>query len=153
MKEIPVSDNISQDNTEKASNVEENTVMELPVSTRLAFERTRGAYERTMMAWVRTGTSLIAFGFTVYKFFQLEISGMDYKAPLIKTSLIGPREFGLILICVGILSLLLGLYEHRRDIRTIQKEYPGMPWSATSLIAYIMATLGGLALIAVIYRF
>ncbi len=43
-----------------------------PDATRLAVDRTRLAFERTMMAWVRTATSLITFGFTVYKFFQLE---------------------------------------------------------------------------------
>ena len=43
------------------------------VATTLAFERTRIAYERTMMAWVRTATSLITFGFSVYKFFQFEM--------------------------------------------------------------------------------
>jgi len=132
---------------------EEHLVEKVPVNIRLAFERTRGAYERTMMAWIRTGTSLIAFGFTVYKFFQLEISGTDYKSPLIQTSLIGPREFGFILIFIGILALLLGTYEYRRDIRAMQKEYRSMPWSATSLIASLMALIGGLALIAVIYRF
>ena len=41
--------------------------------TRLAIDRTRLAYERTMMAWIRTATSLITFGFSVYKFFQLDI--------------------------------------------------------------------------------
>ncbi len=41
--------------------------------TRLAIDRTRLAYERTMMAWVRTATSLISFGFTIYKFFELEL--------------------------------------------------------------------------------
>jgi uncharacterized membrane protein YidH (DUF202 family) len=25
-----------------------------------------------MMAWIRTATALITFGFTIYKFFQLE---------------------------------------------------------------------------------
>ena len=44
---------------------------ELPLTTRLALDRTRIAYERTLMAWVRTGTSLITFGFAVYKFFNL----------------------------------------------------------------------------------
>ena len=42
----------------------------LPDATKLAVERTRLAYERTLMAWVRTSTSLISFGFTIYKFFQ-----------------------------------------------------------------------------------
>ena len=153
MRETQSSEELDQGSNDVTSQVEEHQIEELPVNIRLAYERTRGAYERTMMAWVRTGTSLIAFGFTVYKFFQLEISGTDYKAPLIETSLIGAREFGLILICIGILALLLGMYEHRRDISAMKKEYPGMPWSATSLIAYLMAALGGLALIAVVYRF
>jgi len=26
-----------------------------------------------MMAWIRTGTSLITFGFSVYKFFEFEM--------------------------------------------------------------------------------
>ena len=42
----------------------------LDTSTRLAAERTRLASERTLMAWIRTSTSLIAFGFTIFKFFQ-----------------------------------------------------------------------------------
>ena len=42
----------------------------LDASTRLALERTRLANERTLMAWIRTCTSLIAFGFTIFKFFQ-----------------------------------------------------------------------------------
>lgn len=44
----------------------------MDTSTKLAFERTNLAHERTLMAWVRTATSLISFGFTIYKFFQLE---------------------------------------------------------------------------------
>ena len=38
--------------------------------TTLAVERTRLAHERTLMAWVRTATSLISFGFTIYKTFN-----------------------------------------------------------------------------------
>jgi putative membrane protein len=41
-------------------------------ATRLAVDRTRLAYERTLMAWIRTAISLITFGFTIYKFFQIE---------------------------------------------------------------------------------
>jgi uncharacterized membrane protein YidH (DUF202 family) len=50
----------------------EHSTPALDTSTRLAFDRTRVAYERTMMAWIRTATSLITFGFAVYKFFQIE---------------------------------------------------------------------------------
>jgi uncharacterized membrane protein YidH (DUF202 family) len=43
-----------------------------PEATELAVERTWLAYERTLMAWVRTATSMISFGFSIYKFFQFE---------------------------------------------------------------------------------
>jgi len=131
-----------------------NVPEKLSVTTRLAFERTRGAYERTMMAWIRTGTSLITFGFVVYKFFQLEIAGTVSKTgPLIETSLIGPREFGFILIGIGLLSILLGTFEHQRDLRALRKDSPGMPRSGTQLTAALMAIFGVLALVAVIYRY
>jgi putative membrane protein len=130
------------------------TAETLPLTTRLALERTRGAYERTLMAWVRTGTSLITFGFAVYKFFQLEMADVVVKSEgLIETSQVGPREFGLILIVIGLLSIILGTFEHRRDLATLREEYPGMPRSGTQLVALLMATFGVLALVAVIYRF
>lgn len=116
-------------------------------ATRLAFERTRIAYERTMMAWVRTGTSLITFGFSVYKFFQLETTGKDRHA-----GLIGTHEFALVLIGIGLLSLLLGTVEHRRDLRAMRVEYPGMPRSASYGIAVLIAALGLAALLAVLLR-
>lgn len=47
--------------------------------THLAVGRTRLAYERTMMAWVRTATSLIIFGFSIYKFFQIEMGKGEVK--------------------------------------------------------------------------
>jgi putative membrane protein len=99
-----------------------NPPEQLPLNTRLALERTRIAYERTLMAWVRTGISLVTFGFTVYKFFQFEIRAADLKAPLVNTTIIGPREFGLLWITIGILSLLLGTIEHSRDLRAMRKK-------------------------------
>jgi putative membrane protein len=124
----------------------------LPTNLRLAYERTRGAYERTLMAWVRTGTSLITFGFAVYKFFQFEIPGSAQHEPLIKTTLIGPREFGFMLIGIGLLTLVLGTIEHARDLRAMRKEYPGMPGSNTRYLAALVLALGMLALVAVVYR-
>ena len=119
----------------------------LNTATRLAFERTRVAYERTMMAWVRTGTSLITFGFAVYKFFQFEMAGKQVGGPLI-----GARGFGLVLIGIGLLSLLLGTLEHRRDLKALREGYPGMPPSPSVVIAFLMGALGALALVAVIVR-
>ena len=44
---------------------------EIKTSHILALDRTRMAAERTLMAWVRTALSMIAFGFTIYKFLQV----------------------------------------------------------------------------------
>ena len=104
-------------------------------------------------AWTKTGTSLITFGFAVYKFFQFEAASLPDKEGIIKTAILGPREFGIILIGIGILSLLIGSIEHARDLRVLRKDYPEMPFSGTRLIALLTATLGAVALIAVIYRF
>ena len=114
-------------------------------ATVLALERTRVAYERTMMAWVRTGTSLITFGFTVYKFFQLEEA-----VKLSGRMLVGPREFAIGLILVGLMSLVLGTVEHSRDLRRLRAQNPELPGSLSRLIAIVMVVLGGAALVAVV---
>jgi Domain of unknown function (DUF202) len=44
-----------------------NSAPVLDLSTKLAFDRIWVAYARTMLAWVRTATTLITFGFSVYK--------------------------------------------------------------------------------------
>lgn len=116
-------------------------------ATTLAFERTRIAYERTMMAWIRTATSLITFGFTVYKFFQIEM-----KIASADQMLIGPRGFGLALIGIGLLSLLLGTVEHARDLRALRRQYAVMPRSMSGAIAVLVGALGLCALVAVILR-
>ena len=117
------------------------------IGTTLAFERTRIAYERTMMAWLRTATSFIAFGFAVYKFFQIELQTKP-TIPMI----IGPRAFGMILICMGLLLLLLGVVEHGRDMRALRKLYVDMPRSATGVTTIVLGALGVCALVAVIVR-
>ena len=119
----------------------------LDTATTLAFERTRIAYERTMMAWIRTATSLITFGFSVYKFFEFEMK----NAPA-SQMLVGPRAFGLGLIVIGLLSMLVGTIEHARDLRGLRKQYVGMPTSMSGIVAIVVGVLGLCALAAVIVR-
>lgn len=119
----------------------------MDTGTMLAIERTRVAYERTIMAWVRTGTSLITFGFSVYKFFEFELRKDLPAVPM----LVGPRGFGLILICIGLLSLLLGTLDHASDIRALRRLYPGMTiHSKAGLVALAVGALGLLAMLAVV---
>jgi putative membrane protein len=116
-------------------------------STRLAFERTRIAYDRTMMAWIRTGTSLISFGFSIYKFFEIEQQRLAKDHHLI-----GPRQFALIMVGMGLISLLLGTVEHRQNMRSICEQCPGLSRSQTGILAALISTLGVLAMIAVVLR-
>jgi putative membrane protein len=119
----------------------------LDVSTRLAFDRTRAAYERTMMAWIRTSTSLITFGFSIYKFFQIEV-----PPPGRHNRLIGPRGFAFILVSIGLFSLILATLEYRQNIRTLGAQYAGKRRSLAVMVAALISMLGILALAAIIFR-
>jgi len=116
-------------------------------ATRLAFERTRVAYERTMMAWIRTATALITFGFAVYKFFEFELK--DSPA---SQMIIGPRGFGLGLIVIGLLSVILGMVEHARDLTSLRRQYVDMPRSLSGLVGIVVGALGLFALVVVVLR-
>jgi putative membrane protein len=116
------------------------------LSTRLAIERTRVAYDRTMMSWIRTATSLITFGFTIYKYFQIQRTATPSER------LIGPREFALILISLGLFSLVVAVWQNRQGVLRLRALYPDTPRSLAGGLAGLIALLGLLALIAVILR-
>ncbi len=120
---------------------------DLDLSTRLALDRTRVAYDRTLMAWIRTATSLIGFGFSVYKFFQLEPG-----RPHPENRLIGYRGFALMMVGIGLLSLLIGVIEHRMGMHELLRENPTISRSATPRIAALIAVLGILAFLTVVLR-
>ena len=116
-------------------------------SSALAAERTYLANERTMMAWVRTATSLITFGFTIYKFFQITMEGK-----LNQGRLIGPRGFGLMMIAMGLISLVLATVQNRRSNRKLRANYPEPRLSLATMLGAMMALLGIMAMIAVLLR-
>jgi putative membrane protein len=121
----------------------------LDVSTRLAYDRTRLAYDRTLMAWVRTGTSLITFGFTVYKFFQFEMQKAGVETA---KHLIGPREFAFMMIIIGLAALLLSTVQHWQSLKTLRAEGAELPTSTALIVAGLVTVLGIVALVAVIFR-
>jgi putative membrane protein len=116
------------------------------LSTRLAIERTRVAYERTALAWVRTGTSMITFGFGVYKLFQIE------RTPSVRTYLIGPEEFGLVLVSIGLAALALSTLEYRQNMRSLGVDYLGSQGRLTLVFTGVIATLGILAFVVMLFR-
>lgn len=126
----------------------ENAASPNPSSTQLAVDRTRLAHERTLLAWVRTATSLISFGFTIYKFFQY----LQEKGEAREGRILGPREFALVMIGIGLTALFLATVQHRRDVRRMRAVYPEVPYSLATVLAALISILGIVALIAVIFR-
>ena len=120
----------------------------LPDATRLAVERTRLAYERTLMAWTRTATSLISFGFTIYKFFQY----LRDDQPVADASVLGPRGFALLMIGIGLAALVFATIEHRRSMQGLRATYGPAPYSLAAIIAGLIALLGVAGLLAVLLR-
>jgi putative membrane protein len=122
-------------------------------SSKLALDRTRLAYERTMLAWVRTATSLISFGFSIQQFFRLARAGVPES-----NRLIGPYEFGLVMIVIGLVALLLATLEHRSAMQALKvqypvtEQYPDIPRSRASVMAALIAVLGLLAPFSMIFR-
>lgn len=124
-----------------------NPDVSIDISTRLAFDRTRNSYEQTMMSWIRTATSLITFGFSIYKFFQIEAPGRQ-----VRERLVGPREFALMLVSIGMISLVMATFEYRHSIRMLSAQYSTRTRSLAVMVAALVSLLGLLALLAVIFR-
>jgi len=120
-------------------------------ATKLAVDRTRLAFERTMLSWVRTAISLISFGFSIPQFFRVARTGLPESKDII-----GPDEFGLLLIVVGLLALLVVTLEHRASIEALKVQYPvtegyqSIPRSRATMLAGLIAVLGLLALVSII---
>jgi len=115
-------------------------------STDLAMERTILAHERTLMAWVRTATSLISFGFTLYKIFQ-EL-GKSGNANIIFT----PRRVGMIMIFFGLLGLLLAQIQHQRAMKRLRKSYPAAPRSVSAVLGILVLLFGLTLFLGALFR-
>ena len=125
----------------------ESRAVQIDTGTRLAVDRTRLAYERTLMAWIRTAVSMITFGFTIYKFFQFELR----DRPVPSGPVLGPREFALTLIAIGLVSLLLSTVQHRQSMQALRAEYGRIvPGSVAAKVAALFSILGLVSLTAVL---
>ena len=122
-------------------------------ASKLALDRTRLAYDRTMLSWIRTATALISFGFGIQQFFRIARPGA-----LESKGWIGPHEFGLMMVAIGLLALLLAALEHRSAIRLLRaqypvtEQYPDIHRSQASVLGGLIAILGLLALFSELIR-
>jgi len=117
-----------------------------PDSTELALDRTWLAHERTLMAWVRTATSMISFGFTIYKFFQFEAG-----KGVVTRGLLTPRDFALIMVSIGLVALLMATMSHRKEIRSMSVQLQGRR-SLAEIVAGLVSGFGFLVLLSAIFR-
>ena len=121
----------------------------LPSTNDLALERTRLAHDRTMMAWIRTATSLISFGFTIYKFFEYVHASGQAPPPQHR---IGPREYAMLMISTGVIILAIATFEHYRAMRHFRRLTGRKVYSIATVPAALISVLGLVALIAVWFR-
>lgn len=118
--------------------------------TDLAYDRTALANDRTLMAWIRTSTSLISFGFTIYKFFQDMLSADKIE---VAHRLMSSREVGMILIAFGFLGLLFGSLQYRKDMKNIRKsQSKNKDYSFTPVLAMLMLIFSLLLFLVALYK-
>lgn len=82
--------------------------------TGMSIQRTRMSGDRTLMSVIRTSLSLIGFGFTLYQVFE-----KLHDAGTIPNSA-APRNFGMLLIMLGILVLVGGIWRHIQFARELR---------------------------------
>jgi putative membrane protein len=124
---------------------------DISLSTRLALVRTRLAFERTLMAWVRTSVSLITFGFTLYKAF--EYLGQHEPPAARERAIAEARHFGVAMIGIGVIGLVLALYQHLKRVkqaRAMDSELPVV--TVASVVAVLFAAIGSWLLIQALVR-
>jgi putative membrane protein len=98
------------------------------------------------MAWIRTATSLISFGFTIYKFFEYLVeTGDTGRLP----GRFGPRRFGLCMISIGLVVLAFAIVDYRRTLGILEQEYGKKHPSLAGKLAAVILTMGLFLLILV----
>ncbi len=117
--------------------------------TNLAYERTALANDRTLMAWIRTSTSLISFGFTIYKFFQ---EFRKAEGPELPHTLLSAREIGMVLILFGFLGLFFALLQYRSDMKRIKASYRLTGFNFTPVLAMLMLIFSIMLFLAALLR-
>ena len=108
------------------------------------------AADRTLMAWIRTSVSMISFGFSIYKFFQYLLESNLTAGHLQHNA---PRNFGIVLVALGMLLLDLAIVEYFLFLRNLSRETGHKyPISTTLIAALILTIMGILVLINLLFR-
>jgi inner membrane protein YidH len=122
---------------------------ELSISDQLSVERTRLSHDRTLMSNVRTSTTLISFGFTIYKFFaDLQERG-EIAHP---DRLLGSRHVGFLMVAIGVVYVIVASLSYQQQMSRMKERY-GISLDRLPLaLAVVISFLGGVGLLAIILR-
>jgi putative membrane protein len=125
----------------------ETTIPVPDQNTQLALQRSFLAAERTLMAWIRTSISMIGFGFTVAKLFEsLAEAHVLIKGPAGRVWT--AEGVGMVLISLGTFALVIAVFDHRRELKLLQRAGLQPRFSLTMAVASILAILGVMALLS-----
>jgi putative membrane protein len=109
------------------------------------------AADRSLMAWVRTGLSLISFGFTIYKYLDIQgkqLQAMGKSPPPLSS----PKIVGLIMIGLGILSLILGTLENLATVKNYRMQSRIRRPRYSLLISGIITTIGIVLFLGILFK-
>jgi putative membrane protein len=120
---------------------------ELKLVDRLAIDRTRLAAERSLMAWIRTALSMIAFGFTIYKFLQ----ALHEQSPVPPLRPNAPRNVGLLLVGIGTFAVAVACIQHWKYVRKLNPDQPYRPWDLAFIVGILIGLLGVLIFASMVY--
>ena len=126
--------------------------------TGMSFQRTRMSDDRTLMSVIRTSLSLIGFGFTIYQTFQKLHDAGTIANPN------APRNFGIILVLLGILMLIVGMVHHVQFMLELRRTRGEMikqglvhgqsqfPVSITFMVSVGLLLLGMAAIVNMVFK-
>lgn len=110
------------------------------LNNELAKERTRKADDRTLMAWVRTSISLIGFGFAIAQSYEyIEKDYMENSGKMLD-ALHTPFYFGASFMILGMLGILGGIIQYRRNLKRIDDDghLYTEPWPLPQILSILL---------------
>lgn len=114
----------------------------------LGNERVRLAMERLQLAWLRFSMTMIALGFSSYRFFYSRIEAG--KTPLLKY--FTGREVGMFLLLVGFAGLLQATVQHIKTYKKLKDYNPAVLYSVSLIQSYLVLVLALSLLLFVIFE-
>jgi amino acid transporter len=71
---------------------------------------------------------------------------------LLVAAVLGARNFALLMIIIGVVSLVVATIQHRQSMNALRAEYHDVPYSLATIMAALIGLLGILGLLSVIFR-